>query len=184
MPTLSRPSHSPVRRLLLWCGLLCLAVAVGACRRGRIERSDAAESLETPVTEALMRHVLETCPLRQSFDSLTVVLGELLEPATAEFENRFADTGLHVIPHRRLVSGAAGGKIRIFEPDTQRVPVVVQVSEMKPADGRDDEWIGVAAWAWKEEFARARYRVTRNADGTYAFEKLEDIPIVPRTSDP
>ena len=152
-----------------------------ACSPKKRQEAADRERLESPAAAAVLRHVLAECPHRTTARGLTLTIGEKMEQASPEFEKPFDSPALPLLSYRRLVAGAAGGKVRIFDEATGVSPIILQISSLTaPADGRQT---AVAAWSWQEEAARHRYEVTTAPDGSFAVRTLEAIPVPPRNSD-
>jgi hypothetical protein len=165
------------RRFFMTLLLLGLASCGPQKRGGASERSE----LESPAGAAVLRRVLEDSPRRKDARGLTITVGEKMEQASAEFEKPFDSPELPLFHYRRLVAGAAGGKVRIFDEATGVSPLILQISSLTPAvNGRRE---AVAAWSWQEEAERRRYEVAEVPGGGYEVRSLEVIPIPPRNTD-
>jgi hypothetical protein len=165
------------RRILT--GLLFLGLA--ACAPRKRSAGGGLGAVESPAGAAVLRRVLEDCPRKKDARGLTITVGEKMEQASPEFEKLFDSPELPVFHYRRLVAGAAGGKVRIFDEATGISPLILQISSVTALpDGRRE---AVAAWSWQEEAERRRYEVVELPGGGYEVKPLEAIPVPPRNAD-
>jgi hypothetical protein len=163
-------------------GAAAAVVLLSDCSPRPKQAATDREVLQSPAAAAVLKHVLGECPRRKEVRGLTITIGEKMEQAESEFEKQFNAPDLPVFHYRRLVVGAAAGKVRIFDESTGIAPLILQISSLTaPVDGRRE---AVAAWSWQEEAERHRYEVVEQADGGFAVKTLEAIPVAPRNADP
>ena len=163
--------------------LLFTAVILTACSSGDKAPTVDHRALESPTGEAVLRHMLSLCPHRTEARQLTIVLGPLQDSASTEFENKFADTGLTVTPARKLVAGAVGGEVRIFDGSTNQVPVILQLSSLIPEESNPANFEAIAAWAFKDKAQRLKLRVITTPGTAPEIRQIEEVPIPVRNQD-
>ena len=168
-----------LRRLFL----VLAASALAACSRGDKAPAIDHRALESPLGEAVLRHMLSLCPHRAEAKQVTIVLGPLQDSASTEFENKFADTGLTVTAARKLVAGAVNGEVRIFDGSTNQAPIILQISSLTPEAGNPANYEAIAAWAWKGKAQRLKLRVLTKPNAAPEFRQIEEIPIPVRNQD-
>jgi len=162
--------------------LLLTACLLAACSGGQTPGPDHRD-LESPIGEAVLRHVLSLCPHRTEAKQLTIVLGPLQDSASTAFEEKFADTNLTVTPARRLVAGAVNGEVRIFDGSTNQAPILLQITSLTPEPANPANFEAIAAWAWKDKAQRFKLRVLPKPDNTFDIRQIEEIPIATRNQD-
>jgi hypothetical protein len=164
--------------------LLILAAAfLSACSSGDQAPAVDHRTLETPLGEAVLRHMLNRCPHRTEAKQLTIVLGPLQDSASTEFENKFADTGLTVTAARKLVAGAVNGGVRIFDGTTNQAPIILQITSLTPEESNPANFEAIAAWAWKDKAQRLKLRVLTKPGTAPEIRQIEEIPIPVRNQD-
>lgn len=165
------------RRILL----LLSAALLAACNPNRRPPVDP-EPLQSPAAEAVLRHVIATCPVIKEAELAVIGIGDSLAQARPEFVERFKDVkGLEFLEHTRVVAGMAGGKSRRYDEKTDKPVLELQVSQVTgPKDGVQQI---VAAWAFKDDAVRKRYEVTPKTGGGFDIKELETIPVAPLNDD-
>lgn len=164
--------------------LLILAAAfLTACSSGDQAPAVDHRTLETPLGEAVLRHILNLCPYRAEAEQLTIVLGPLQDSASTAFENKFSDTGLTVTAARKLVAGAVNGEVRIFDGSTNQAPIILQITSLTPEASNPANFEAIAAWAWKDKAQRLKLRVLTNPDAAPEIRLVEELPIPVRNQD-
>ena len=159
------------------------AALLTACSSGDKVPTVDHRTLESPLGEAVLRHMLSLCPHRAEAKQLTIVLGPLQDSASTEFENKFSDTGLTVTPSRKLVAGAVNGEVRVFDGTTNQAPVILQITSLTPEASNPANFEAVAAWAWKDKAQRLKLRVLTKPDAAPEIRQIEEMPIPVRNQD-
>lgn len=162
--------------LMLW-----LAVSLG-CSPSTPD-TGPQEVLESPAGEAALRHVLTLCPHRSAAKQLTIVTGPAMTSASTAFENRFSDTGFTITPARQLVAGAVNGQVRVFDGNTNQLPIILQISSLTPDALSPPDLQAVAAWSYKEDAKRYQLAVRPRPDGSFEVKEIAEIPIPLRNQD-
>ena len=163
--------------------LILTAAFLTACSDGDKAPAVDHRTLETPIGEAVLRHMLNLCPHRTEAKQLTMVLGPLQDSASTEFENKFADTGLTVTPSRKLVAGAVNGEVRVFDGSTNQAPIILQITSLTPEESNPANFEAIAAWAWKDKAQRLKLRVLTKPNTAPDIRRIEEIPIRVRNQD-
>lgn len=167
------------RRILL---LLPAALLLAGCNPNRRPPIDPGP-LQTPAAEAVLRHVLATCPVKAEAKMAVIGIGEALAEARPDFVEKFKDVpGLEFLPHIRVVAGMAGGKSRRYDEKTELPVLELQMGEITAPD-KDGVQKAVAAWAFKDDAVRKRYEVKPKADGGFEVKELENIEVRPLNDD-
>jgi hypothetical protein len=118
-------------------GAAAAVVLLSDCSPRPKQAATDREVLQSPAAAAVLKHVLGECPRRKEVRGLTITIGEKMEQAESEFEKQFNAPDLPVFHYRRLVVGAAAGKVRIFDESTGIAPLILQISSLTAAvDGR------------------------------------------------
>lgn len=156
------------RHLLL---LVIYVSMLAACDSGDPNRM-SMEDYEGPEGEAVARHLIKTLPpISPEIPKVyTIVKGPHLKSTSMNFSRRFEDLKLTIVSGENLE--LRDPDKRIVDPRSDTSPVVLQISEIRPA-GRD-AWNVVAGWAWKKTFERRRYTLTKTATG-YEMKEVERI---------
>lgn len=170
------------RRSTLLLLLLLITGFLSACARNEPAGPDHQE-LETPVGEAVLRHMLALFPYRDEAKQLTIVLGPKQDAASPEFENRFSDVGLKITPSKQLVAGAVNGEVRVFDGTTNQPPLILQITSLTPSGDKAGEFEAIAAWAFKKEARRVKLRVLSPEGQPLEIRLIGDIPIPLRNQD-
>ena len=168
-----------LRRSLIVLAAACLT----ACSSGDKAPTIDHRTLETPLGEAVLRHMLNLCPHRTEAKQLTIVLGTLQDSASTEFENKFSDTGFTVTAARKLVAGAVNGEVRVFDGTTNQAPIILQLTSLTPDESNPANFEAIAAWAWKDKAQRLKLRVLTKPDTAPDIRQIEEIPIPVRNQD-
>lgn len=163
--------------------LTLTAALLTACSDGDKAPTVDHRTLESPIGEAVLRHMLNLCPHRTEAKQLTIVLGPLQDSASTEFENKFADTGLTVTPSAKLVAGAVNGAVRVFDGTTNQAPIILQITSLTPEESNPANFEAIAAWAWKDNAQRLKLRVLTKPDTAPDIRQIEEIPIPVRNQD-
>ncbi len=164
--------------------LLVLAAAfLTSCSSGDKAPTVDHRTLETPLGEAVLRHMLTLCPYRPEAKQLTIVLGPLQDSASTPFETKFADTGLTITSASKLVAGAVNGEVRIFDGSTNQPPIILQLTSLTPEESNPANFEAIAAWAWKDKAQRLKLRVLTKPDTTPEIRQIEEMPIPVRNQD-
>ncbi len=166
-----------IQRLLL----LFSAALLAACNPNRRPPVDP-EALQSPAAEAVLRHVIATCPAIKEVELAVIGIGDTLAQARPDFVERFKDvSGLEFLDHIRVVAGVAGGKSRRYDEKTDKPVLELQISQM--TGPKDSVQQAVAAWAFKDDAVRKRYEVTPKTGGGFEIKELEAIPVAPINDD-
>jgi hypothetical protein len=169
------------RFLFLRVVVLGLAVvAASSCRRAKVETFDRA-LFQSPASEAVLKYVLENCPVREKARIAVVRIGPADDQPDLPFTERFVRPGLAIIPHERLRAGRAYDEIRIFDSQSGDPPLELQISELSAET--NGVRTAVAAWSFIDQSERRRYLVKLQADGTHTVEPGDAIPIPHRNED-
>lgn len=157
--------------LLLLLPLLLLVLLLPACdsmEPGQLSLDD----YEGPEGEAIVRYVIQHLPpIYPDIPKVyTVVKGPKLGSTSTAFVERMNDLKLTFI---------SGEVLKVTDPDKSIVdprsglsPFVIQISEIRRAGG--DNFRVVAGWAYKTQFERHEYKLTKTDKG-YDVQHLSRI---------
>lgn len=159
-------------RLFRAASLFLFAAFLASCdssEPGKISLDD----YEGPEGEAVVRYVIKTLPPLQPEASkvYTVVKGVNLKSTGTDFTRRMEDLKLTFI-HGDVLTMREPDKI-IIDPRSGLSPVTIQIGELKRGGG--DSFQAIAGWAYKTQYERHRYKLTKNASGGYDVEHVERL---------
>lgn len=152
--------------------LLLLSACLAACdssEPGKISLDD----YEGPEGEAMVRHMIKTLPpVHPEIPKVyTVVKGPHLKSTSMDFIHRMDDLKLTFISGEVLTQRDDPDRT-IIDPRSGLAPVQIQIAEMKRAGG--DSFHVVAAWAYKKDYERHQYKLTKTASG-YDVEHVQRL---------
>ncbi|MBP7950932.1 MAG: hypothetical protein KA004_14870 [Verrucomicrobiales bacterium] len=143
--------------------ILCLLLA--ACSKSEPQLDP--RSLETDAGEAVLRKLFADCPPKaRAAKSACLVLGPSQMEASAEFQNRLANLGPRLLPHKDVTITGLSGKVRVHEkPQGNEAVSLVLLLQITEITGTPPNQKAVAAWAFKDSMMRRSYSI-RSDRGT------------------
>jgi hypothetical protein len=142
--------------------LLLIASFLASCDSSEPGKLSLDE-YEGPEGEAIVRHVIKTLPsVHPEIPKVyTVVKGVHLKSTSTDFVKRMDDLKLTFISGDVLTMRDPDKTI--IDPRSGLAPVTIQISEIKRAGG--ESFHVVAGWAYKTEYERHQYKLTKTASG-------------------
>jgi hypothetical protein len=143
--------------------LLLLAACLASCdssEPGKVSLDD----YEGPEGEAIVRHVIKTLPpVHPEIPKVyTVVKGPKLKSTSMDFIRRMDDLKLTFISGEVLTMRDDADRT-IIDPRSGLSPVQIQIADIKRAGS--ESFHVVAGWAYKKEYERHQYKLTKTASG-------------------